>query len=656
MRELRGNYKSDFDAVKKYIEKNAAKGREREEAIESLRAIYLSAMTSGESIFEIHENSPKEYAEEICESLPAKKAGYKKWIIAVSAVLVIGIIAAAVLLGFGEKDDSDIYEVSHQVFTPDIGPVIYSKEGGIRTTATFVNTSENKIWLSSNLWLERFDGENWVKVNADVPNSGTVMVMPHESVTFCTGVGAERIYENIVPGDYRIVREMYVDEELSVSGGYAEHWFSIEAEIIPAEEYHGMAIEGFGMDGSLPEWNNMPGEVVFDDPNQKEYCENLIDEIYPETVEEFYIVFVPSDETTYGEITYSDMERMLDILKDMEFTPCEAKNPNTGGGTSIYIVTTEGKIGIHNNGGFIAVEKENDTKAYAFDSAPSEKWFGEAEKIAWEIIEENRTKPERNPQPENTSDKKEEINYIIPDEVEYFATLFCNDSKTAVQTNMTDELREILTHQNLKEEDSSSLGNRISKVDTIEFIREDDGTKYALELYEKGFILKGSAVPEEEQGKICIVDTNKWKEFKHIIADGFENADYEMPYWFGLISLKRVEEIVVFGENGEKYRYTQKDDCFDNFFAIFRARIKVSSLKERFEGNKLPDSVSEKYIIIKIYFETGTIYEIIAEQDYITMVSSDVNYGLRYNLAENADAYDAFLDYAEGGPINAVTG
>ena len=62
MRELGGAYKSDFEKVKKYIEKNAAKCSEREDAIESLRGIYLSSMEEGEGVFAIHKNSAAEYA------------------------------------------------------------------------------------------------------------------------------------------------------------------------------------------------------------------------------------------------------------------------------------------------------------------------------------------------------------------------------------------------------------------------------------------------------------------------------------------------------------------------------------------------------------------------------------------------------------------
>ena len=43
MAELNGKYKEDFNEIRKYIEKTAAKSSEREEALESLSAIYLEA-------------------------------------------------------------------------------------------------------------------------------------------------------------------------------------------------------------------------------------------------------------------------------------------------------------------------------------------------------------------------------------------------------------------------------------------------------------------------------------------------------------------------------------------------------------------------------------------------------------------------------------
>ncbi len=96
MTELNGKYLSDFNEVKKYIEKLSAKGAEREEAIESLLAIYAEAQENGSEISEIHEGTAKYYAEEIAESLPRKKRINKKPLFA-----AMGIAAAIILVAAG---------------------------------------------------------------------------------------------------------------------------------------------------------------------------------------------------------------------------------------------------------------------------------------------------------------------------------------------------------------------------------------------------------------------------------------------------------------------------------------------------------------------------------------------------------------------------
>lgn len=98
MAELKEVYREDFNKVKKYIEKNAAKGKERTEALESLFAIYASAMEKEESIFTIHTNSSEEYAKEICEGLPEKKKTNVTKIAALAAISAAFIFAAVVLV------------------------------------------------------------------------------------------------------------------------------------------------------------------------------------------------------------------------------------------------------------------------------------------------------------------------------------------------------------------------------------------------------------------------------------------------------------------------------------------------------------------------------------------------------------------------------
>ena len=69
MAELKGKYKEDFNEIRKYIEKTAAKSSEREEALESLSAIYLEAQENQTEISKIHEGTPSEEKEtEFCKN------------------------------------------------------------------------------------------------------------------------------------------------------------------------------------------------------------------------------------------------------------------------------------------------------------------------------------------------------------------------------------------------------------------------------------------------------------------------------------------------------------------------------------------------------------------------------------------------------------
>ena len=152
-------------------------------------------------------------------------------------LIVIICIAAAAALGVifltnpSAPGVPEVYQAAFQVYTTDIGYATYYKGGEIETSATFKNNHDEKLWLSSDMRLEYFDGEEYIAVDADITKAGTVMVMPGEVVTFCSNIDSKNIRDEIIPGDYRIIREVFVDEELTKSAGYAEHIFSIEDKL-----------------------------------------------------------------------------------------------------------------------------------------------------------------------------------------------------------------------------------------------------------------------------------------------------------------------------------------------------------------------------------------------------------------------------------------
>ncbi len=629
MGELRGRYLSDFNEIKKYILKDAAEGAARNEAIESLFAIYLEAQENGDGIFVIHENSAKEYAKEICEGLPAKKGGYKKWIIVVTAVLAMVLCAAVLLFGSGDEKPNEVFEIAHQVYTPDIGPVIYSKDDGIRTSATFANTGDCKLWLSSDLWLERLDGEDWVKVNADIPNAGTIMVMPHESVDFCTGVPEERIYENIIPGDYRIIREIFVDENLENSGGYAEHWFQIELKdnsssyfVIESDEKGSInEFEGFSI---YSEIENISEETIY---------LSFKYELAAKTGEEWRVFSTPD--------THPGSSQAIPSGERAKF--CEDLS-------SAYFMNK----GLDFDGKF-RIRRE------VFLDPELKESVGFAECIFG--IKVRGTSAEVNPQP-GSDDSGEGVpvpvgeEYLIPINERVTTTLFNNGNKTYYVTDDGQKLMMILSYLNIGEwsDNKELLGKALSPVDTVEFARESDGKKYTLSLYENGFILNGSAVPEYQKGKTYIVQTENWGEFKRIAQEEYaqegDSTPYYRPYWLGLINYKNVAHISV-ALNGENtMHYLPEDSCFERLIGVLRSvNIEPSSMK-KIAGNKL-DVPSGEYIYATVFFNTETSYKIAFSKDSVMMVSSDMNYGISYMVIDHT--YEDIKEFSsednpEGNP------
>ena len=251
--------------------------------------------------------------------------------------------------------------------------------------------------------------------------------------------------------------------------------------------------------------------------------------------------------------------------------------------------------------------------------------------------------------------------YLIPSNASVTANLFCNNDKTYVPSKNQSELRKILKYENFIDFGfdgavADDLGERFDEVDTVEFTRLDDGKKYTLRIYENGFVLEGSAVDEKDKGKAFIVDDAHWNNFRKTILAEYVNAENYAPYWLGLINEKNVNAISV-GRIISQQKYSPEDDCFSQLLSRLR-KIAVFAPPERFDGNELTfPSASEEYVHFSISFNTGTLYSVIIAGDKISMVSSDMSYGLTYTLIDPSGSYDEFRDYLdEGGPDNPLTG
>ncbi len=781
MAELRGSYKEDFNKVKKYIEKNAAKSPEREEALEGLFAIYFEAQENEEGIFAVHRNSSEEYAKEICESLPEKKKINKKIIFAILSIITI---AAAVLGSLLFEKPEEPEPISK--FDIKGEKVAYFYDEKLSLDVMFENTGNKPLYISFDTEISEYTNSRWdVWFSSENYSGGAQLVAPGETTNFFgtidfSGRAAGMTYDQKL---FRIRREVFGDSELKESIGFAEWIFDIET-------YSGIvAIGDFGT-RFTPELGLMPKEEIFANEEQKKHCEELIDSINYERLTKFYAESFPSDEICFAGISRGNAIKIINWLQEIELVTCEPKNPNTGGGYSFYIETMDENIAVHSNGGFFTIWIEGEPYGYAFDAESCSNEFGTMWGIAQDALEsgignekntyfevesdetgsinefegfsiyseientgeetiylsfkyeiatnvndewkvfstpdthpgssqaispgerakfcedlssayfmnkgldyDNRfkirrevfldpelkekigfaecffdikirgTSAEVNPQPGNDDGANAlpvQINsdYLIPEKEKTHVTLFNNENKTYYVTGREKELRNILAYVFLGEMSDSKefLGKILTPVDTVEFARSEDGKKYTLSLYENGFVLNGSAVSEHQKGKTFIVQTENWGEFKRIVSEEYAQNDgstpFYRPYWLGLINYKNVEHISV-ALNGENtMHYLPGEDCFERLIGILKSvNIEPSSMKKS-TGNKLKTPSSE-YIYTTVYFNTETCYQIAFAKDSVMMVSSDMNYGLSYDVID--DTYEDIKEYSsennpEGNP------
>lgn len=662
MNKLNGIYKSDFEEVKKYIEKNAAKCAERKDAIESLFAIYCEAQENSASILEIHEESPEEYAKEICESLPKKKKTNKKLLFVVIVILfaVLAIFAAG--LFSEEETTSDIVRTENYDIYGE--KVAYLYDDKLLLNVTFENKGNTTLYLSFDTEIWHYSNGRWdLWINEENYSGGTQAVLPWETTNFFGAFDFKErfsssgmVYDNCL---FKIRREVFRYGEIGEkeSLGFAEWIFDIET-------YSGIVAVGEIKKSCLPDQSNMPKEAVFTDEEQAEYVKKLFDEINWEKLVRFAFVSYPNDESYRVDIPRNEALKIIDHIQSMDFAACEPKNPNTGGGYSVYIETLDENIAIAYNGGFFEIWIEGEESAYIFDATDEcNRIFNSICGIAYNVLESYQTfeepyeDAEVNPRPGDAQDIGE-THWIIPQGVDVRGTLFNNKEKISVNSLFFEDLRLILKEENFdkdrKEQADLLLGDSFYPVDTVEFVRNDTGKKYVFHIYENGFSLSGSAFTDEEKDAIYFAYDDTWEKFKDKIKKEFDEAEEYNAHWLGLIHEKNIKNFSVsYGENG--WLFNSDDDCFENFVTELR-NFEVISAGEYFVKSSFvrPDG---NYVEIRIRFHTETEYLIFITENEMHIISSDMNYGLTYKLPEySIGAYDEFTDYAFGGPINAVTG
>ena len=422
-----------------------------------------------------------------------------------------------------------------------------------------------------------------------------------------------------------------------------------------AAVYDGKVINGETVNGKyIPKASVLPKNVVWVNEEQKEYCEDLLDSIDLGFADAF-LVGDSSDGNTRVGISMTQAENLFRIVKKLKLVVSEPTNPNIPAAKEIHIVMNSGDyIKIVWDTSYFTIYRKGDENAFRFDASKMKDSFTEFRNLANEyFIHGAGTLAQQTGGPD--------MEHLIPEREETVTTLFNNSDKFAVESEIGDELRDLLTYENFEsvmnpeETEVSYLGNPLTIVDGVEFSRTEDGKKYTLTLYEKGFVLSGSA-SGKLNGAVVTVEEKTWEKFVDKINKEFENAPKYIPYWFGLVNQKNVLGITAKHEDFS--RFYNSGNAYETDYLqeiIYRLRsFGVSSEGERFNGNQIPET-NEKHLVLTIEFNTWTEYTVIFTRTEVIMVSSDMSYGLRYKT--ETDGYDCFLDFAtEEGPINAITG
>lgn len=601
-------------------------------------------------------------------------------------LIIIICIAAAIALGvIFLTNPTTPHEPAEASFKLVGGEnVSFDPETGLDINIMFTNTDRKTLWLSSDITLDRFDGSSGYTERFG-SLYGTVMVEPGETVVFCDGVPAEYCKNEPVYGEWTISRTVYLDKELETAYG-ANFTFTVEEKTdfeLGEKAYLSYDFSGKVLSGRIAEKfipsNDFPTEEHLAASDTAEYYTNMIYNVCSGAdqteVKGLTLVFQPNDKNYVIELGEYNARRLIGMIGKIEIkSTTEAVNPNTGGGIDVYLETENRIIILHYDGRLVVFEEGTDY-ANIFDGEICKDVFFDIQNLAEDMIstakeysEKETTNNETPAGKENSEGEGSSAASPVSTD-EYFklqANLYRNSDKTYIPSEETERITGFFEAYNWTEAgDKADLGSPLEGVDVLELVRERDGKKYTFDLYEKGFVLSGSAVKEEYNKKAWLCENGAWDNLIADINDEYSDSNAFYPYWFGLANIKNISVVSVKDMHrsgnevvGEANNYfTQEDSCMEEFVNRLR-RISIT------ESEKISNTTREeliekedKYLYVLIIFENGTSYEVYFTKTEILIASSGVTYNLKHTAAEGIDPYDDFLDFAEeGGPANPVTG
>lgn len=238
------------------------------------------------------------------------------------------------------------------------------------------------------------------------------------------------------------------------------------------------------------------------------------------------------------------------------------------------------------------------------------------------------------------------------------ATLYCNAEKTFQYYG--DPAALLKTLQGMREIKASALGDPLPGVDTLELVSDIlSGKKYTCRLYENGFTIEGSAVEDVTvAAAYSLGSTAAWHRFTKQLQADYDSHDTCGPYWLGLMQPGRVQRATVYDSvTGKQKSYAVEAGVVTaEVNSLVRA---LKAIRVNTPATKTGASVyrpAEPYALVTVTFASGTTYNVTATEKTVTIVSSDLSYGLSYPLtAGSGDALSYFGNLAQGIHANPET-